>query len=102
MPNWSNIGHSLLGHLATGIVDYDGKKYAEGFDDAAIICLNHLEEEIQRLYAQLKAGKKLTAQEQFLSVSLGKLKSDMEQSLRNHFTPEPEESEKSEPSSIRN
>ena len=58
-------------------------KFFNGYDTAASICIEAVNEKIDELHKQINDGKFLSNQEQFLLAHLNELKREIEDILRN-------------------
>lgn len=80
----------FVGYLL-GIVRESAKRrtddaFAEGYSEAANVCVGVLSEAIDGLLEQIKSGNFLSDQEQFLLSKLNELKSETENALRDAWS----------------
>lgn len=96
MSSDRNFGREALaggGRLAVGlagsiVAHHGGKKYEEGFNDAAHICKGAVSEVIDGMMARMKAGEFLSHQEQAVLAQLNELLTDMDKRLWQAMDPE--------------
>ena len=61
--------------------DVGDRVFADGYNDAANICVDVLSKKIDGLMSQIKAGRDLSSKEQFLLSALTELKSETQAEL---------------------
>ncbi|MEV4535399.1 hypothetical protein AB0J82_16365 [Asanoa sp. NPDC049518] len=76
---------ALLGGVRRVVNDRENDAFAHGFEEAAGICLGLLSKSIEGLMDQIKSGKFLSDQEQFLLLRLNEMKSETEGHLRDFW-----------------
>lgn len=75
----------LLGKVRESASHRVGDAFADGYSEAANICIGVLSRKIDDLLNQIKSGRYLSDQEQFLLSSLDGVKSDTESTLRDFW-----------------
>ncbi|GAB2813850.1 hypothetical protein GCM10027073_52690 [Streptomyces chlorus] len=88
MPSGKDFMRDLIDSAARGAYRPIDDAYADGFNEAAHICVSALSESINELLAQIKSGSYLSNEEQFLLSRLSQLKTEMEFGLRNFWASE--------------
>jgi hypothetical protein len=75
----------LLGSARTSVNEHIDDAFADGYNEAANVCVGILSETINGLLKQIKPGSYLSDQEQFLLSKLNELKSETESALRDFW-----------------
>ncbi|MGV9216120.1 hypothetical protein ACTFTM_30070 [Micromonospora sp. RB23] len=85
MLSENGLGARVLGAIRDSAAARADGAFADGYNEAANICVAALEGKIDGLMGQISANRYLSDQEQYLVASLRELKSNTERALRDFW-----------------
>ena len=75
------LSNTLFDAIEQGRRNVRNAVYFEGFDDAAVVCMEIISKKIEGLFNKINEGNSLSGQEQFLLAQLNVLKKEIDDDL---------------------